>query len=393
MLVDDLTDPDAVGNAAKEYRELGGEAFRRKYGFGPSQRYWLLLDGQLYDAKAIVGAAFGYQHPGRGSLRNDQFDGGEGQTNPALRRLGFTVLSSQATNADEERRWRLTVAEHLERQKSSAGYVSPGALREQGAYGGGQGVWVDAARTKELGPNGAAVGILSTGLHYADDIGDDGLIYHFPSTSRAGRRDESEVNALKRAAELKLPIFMISDPRPKSALREFRLAYVDGWDDNARIFSLTFGSTAPAKIQDHDDSDDRPFSIFGSKSTTKLRPVRHRPGQHKFKLAVIQRYGARCALSGVTVPEMLEAAHLVPDAGDGTDDPRNGLLLNAALHRAFDAGLFAINATTFAVEVQPGLTLADLGIQVETIADLSSKPHIDALTWRHAWWLSRPKNV
>jgi hypothetical protein len=93
-----------------------------------------------------------------------------------------------------------------------------------GAYGGAQGVWVDAKRTKEIDPDGVAVGVLHTGLHYADDLSDVGVLYHYPRTSRAGRRDDSEISAMKRAAELRVPVFVVSDPAPKSPWRETRLA-------------------------------------------------------------------------------------------------------------------------------------------------------------------------
>lgn len=43
---------------------------------------------------------------------------------------------------------------------------------------------------------------------------------------------------------------------------------------------------------------------------------------------------------------MLEAAHIVPVAEQGSDDPSNGILLRADLHRLFDNGLMAINPDT-----------------------------------------------
>ncbi len=88
-----------------------------------------------------------------------------------------------------------------------------------------------------------------------------------------------------------------------------------------------------------------------------------RPDQARFKIEVFRRYGPRCPLSGIAVPEMVEAAHLRGDADGGSSDARNGLPMNAALHRAFDAHLFAINPDTLTVEVRPeGPTLDQLGV-------------------------------
>ena len=103
MVVDELTDAAAVRKAAEEYRSLGKTAFRERYGFGAVQRYWAVVDGQLYDAKAIVGAAYGYQHPNQGPLRHDQFNGGEAGANEALLRLGLR-LSARAPRRRSRKR-------------------------------------------------------------------------------------------------------------------------------------------------------------------------------------------------------------------------------------------------------------------------------------------------
>jgi putative restriction endonuclease len=69
--------------------------------------------------------------------------------------------------------------------------LEPQQLRDLGIYGGAQGIWVDKAHTDcpEIGVDGATVGILHTGRHYADDLSDDGVIYHYPKTSRSPARD------------------------------------------------------------------------------------------------------------------------------------------------------------------------------------------------------------
>ena len=79
--------------------------------------------------------------------------------------------------------------------------LEPGRLRDLGIYGGAQGIWVDKAHTAspEIGPDGATVAILHTGRHYADDLSDDGVIYHYPKTSRPPARDAAEVQATKNA--------------------------------------------------------------------------------------------------------------------------------------------------------------------------------------------------
>jgi 5-methylcytosine-specific restriction protein A len=97
MAIDDVTDPVAVRRALEEFRALGQPGFLEKYGFG-SSRGWMLRgeDGHEYDAKAVLGAAHGFQHPARGPLTADQFHGGE-PTARRLRAMGFTVTEPSAT--------------------------------------------------------------------------------------------------------------------------------------------------------------------------------------------------------------------------------------------------------------------------------------------------------
>lgn len=86
-----MRDPEAVRQAVAEFDALGRDAFLRKYGFGPSREYDLVIDGRPYDSKAIVGAAHGYEFPDEGPLGSDQFSGGVAGAAGKLRQLGFEV--------------------------------------------------------------------------------------------------------------------------------------------------------------------------------------------------------------------------------------------------------------------------------------------------------------
>ena len=112
MPLSDVSDPRAVELALAEFDRLGRDAFLRRYGFGRSIAYYVVHEGRLYDSKAILGAAHGYQFPERGPLRSTQFTGGEGSTAPRLRSLGFTVTRGSAgsgarTSPETRRYWAL----------------------------------------------------------------------------------------------------------------------------------------------------------------------------------------------------------------------------------------------------------------------------------------------
>lgn len=72
--------------------------------------------------------------------------------------------------------------------------------------------------------------------------------------------------------------------------------------------------------------------------------VRVRINQNFFRMAVLAAYDAKCCITGLSVPILLNASHIVPWALDHANriNPRNGLCLNAIHDRAFDRGLLTI---------------------------------------------------
>jgi MoxR-like ATPase len=89
----DLTSREAVNAALDEFDALGRDAFLKRYGFGRSHAYYVHRNGSYYDAKAIVGAAVGFEHPERGPIRHSEFSGGEQGANAKLEELGFEVVA------------------------------------------------------------------------------------------------------------------------------------------------------------------------------------------------------------------------------------------------------------------------------------------------------------
>lgn len=69
-----------------------------------------------------------------------------------------------------------------------------------------------------------------------------------------------------------------------------------------------------------------------------------RVGQDLFREAVLTAYDHRCCITGLDVPRMLIASHIVPWRDDPGNrlNPSNGLCLSALHDRAFDIGLITI---------------------------------------------------
>ena len=77
----------------------------------------------------------------------------------------------------------------------------------------------------------------------------------------------------------------------------------------------------------------------------RLAVLRTRVNQSQFRRMVLARYEAKCCVTGLDVPELLVAAHIVPWAEDASQrmNPMNGLCLNALHDRAFEAGIFVVD--------------------------------------------------
>ena len=278
----------------------------------------------------------------------------------------------------EERQHRLTLWNELKAMPPAA--VTPGYLREKGIYGGMQGIWVDKARTGSLTSDaaGATVSILHTGRHYADDLTDEGIIYHYPRTTRPASRDAGEVQATKNAAAASLPVFVIS-PGQRTAQRHVRLSWVVDHDDINRQFLILFGDQSPNYREPAQAN--APFDLFAPTST-KSTLVKTRPGQQRFRFQVLKRYGAKCAVCNIRHQTLLKAAHICGKAEQGADDWRNGLPLCATHHDAFDAFFFGIEPDTLRLVAAPGISFASIGIIADTLTPLTGGPHPEAIKWR-----------
>jgi hypothetical protein len=97
-----------------EFAQLGRTAFLERYGFGKSRDYLVRnpRNGALCDSKAILGVAYGVEHPTEGPLRPSDFSGGEATVAPKLRSLGFEVVKVGEDWTEDE--VEATVASYFE---------------------------------------------------------------------------------------------------------------------------------------------------------------------------------------------------------------------------------------------------------------------------------------
>lgn len=81
--------------------------------------------------------------------------------------------------------------------------------------------------------------------------------------------------------------------------------------------------------------------------------TKRRKGQDYFRHMILVNYGGRCALTGINIPQLLLASHIIPwaDKSHKQDrlNPCNGVCLSALYDNAFDKGLITFSPDDYAV--------------------------------------------
>ncbi len=78
---------------------------------------------------------------------------------------------------------------------------------------------------------------------------------------------------------------------------------------------------------------------------TKMREVKTRVNQNVFRQMVLANYQNRCAVTGINLPELLVASHILPWSTHEKErlNPENGICLSPLYDKAFDKGLIGFN--------------------------------------------------
>ena len=80
------------------------------------------------------------------------------------------------------------------------------------------------------------------------------------------------------------------------------------------------------------------------KGETKVREVKTRVNQNVFRQIVLANYNSKCAITGIDLPDLLVASHIIPWSQNEVErlNPENGICLSALYDRAYDKGLIGI---------------------------------------------------
>jgi putative restriction endonuclease len=100
-----------------------------------------------------------------------------------------------------------------------------------------------------------------------------------------------------------------------------------------------------SKIEIHSPKKPTPEIKIPTGETETLRTVKTRRVQAFFRRTVLESYNHCCAISGLAIPELLVASHIIPWSEDESRraDPTNGIALNALYDKAFDRKLVSFD--------------------------------------------------
>ena len=137
-----------------------------------------------------------------------------------------------------------------------------------------------------------------------------------------------------------------------------------GWDanivrgktetDSARATRLLLEMAAEDQLIPDDLSADDFSPRSADERTVRLAAQVVREGQGAFRARVLDAYGRRCAVTGEHTEPVLDAAHIQPYLGPGSNHVQNGLLLTKEFHTLFDLGYVGITGD-YTVKVSPAL--------------------------------------
>ncbi|WP_084592480.1 HNH endonuclease [Pseudohaliea rubra] len=210
--------------------------------------------------------------------------------------------------------------------------------------------------------------------------------------------------------------------RSSSSPRLFRLTLVRRGTEDYRWLRQVLGANRRYGKMDLDDTQITPteqdvyaagrqeeareqqdFRLFDEPNRLELRASMRVARSTAFRSRLLDLYAHKCTVSGegCVSPDgrsELEAAHIVPRSLAGTDDARNGLLLNRRLHWAFDNCLAYVDDNgefripDMVLAIPPNAPLEQYhGVALRPPTDPALAPAPEALAWHRSYVHQRLK--
>ena len=234
---------------------------------------------------------------------------------------------------------------------------------------------------------------------YTDNIDSDGLLYYSYRGINPNHRDNV---GLRVAMENRLPLVYLLGLVPGRYIPLWP-AYVVGDSPELLTFSVSIEHVTQAAPDIGSGENERRVAEVRREYSVSL--TRTRVHQRAFRELVLRAYRNQCALCRLRHTELLDAAHIMPDAEpEGEPKVSNGLALCRLHHAAFDKFFLAVRPDHI-IEVRPdvleesdGPTLrhAIQGLHGQPIvlpSKLVDRPSIDFLAKRYERYLKEANSL
>ena len=114
-------------------------------------------------------------------------------------------------------------------------------------------------------------------------------------------------------------------------------------DDRERLFSEAQRIKAALLHKSVEETLHLTVNDLEGKERTAV--IKQRVNQTVFRSMIINNYEERCAITGINIPELLVAGHIIPWANSSPQqklNPENGICFSPLYDKAFDKGLITI---------------------------------------------------
>lgn len=142
----------------------------------------------------------------------------------------------------------------------------------------------------------------------------------------------------------------------------------EDWNKLAYESELLISKFSQENIEERLQIEHNEFEEGFDRETT----VKQRVNQSFFRSTVLSSYYSKCCITGLSIPELLIASHIIPWSIDKKNrlNPHNGLCLNPIHDKAFDKGFLTITSD-FKVKVS------------ETVMQFDHDPGVKKLLLRY----------
>lgn len=228
-------------------------------------------------------------------------------------------------------------------------------LRERGALNGGafsfseltSGFPYEGEQIRFLGPRGIfkpacfslllSITTIAGGI-YGDGIEPDGFLHYAYQGSNPDQYDNKWLRELMRT---RTPVVYFHATRPKVYHAIWPMIIINDDPDKLQVTAAV--DPAYSSIS-YDSSFD---NVIGSPLDVRRYltvEAKRRLHQNAFRELVVHAYDCRCAICRLQHPELLDAAHIIPDGDElGLPIVTNGLSLCKIHHAAYDSNILGVS--------------------------------------------------